>query len=426
MLDELQQAGALYRGAQGVADPLRLLREQGLNMVRLRLWHTPAAGQDGLREVLAMAERVDAQGLDLMLTIHYSDTWADPSQQAKPALWQGQPFSALRDSVRSYTERTVRALVDQGTSPALIQIGNEITGGMLWPEGRVGGAYDTPAQWRQLADLLQAGIDGVRAADDQVATMLHVDNGGSAETVRWFFDNIRNAGVDFDVIGLSYYPWWHGTLADLADTLATAAERYQRPVMVVETAYPWTLDWFDTTHNIVGLPEQLLAGFPASPEGQAAFIAAVRQAVADVKDGLGQGICYWAPEHLATTSVGSPWENLALFDDTGMLLPGAAALGGRPSTVAVGVPAAASAAVTVHPNPVASQLTMRLTTAAPVCPEVTVYTALGQIQAQTSLACGVGERQAVMDTSTWPPGVYLYTVVASDAVRHRGMFTVMR
>jgi len=405
VLDELEVAGAAYAGPRGPANALTLLKERGLNMVRLRLWHTPSLGHDGLQEVLAMAERVQAQDLDLMLTIHYSDTWADPSQQDKPAAWDGLPFTALRDSVRSYTQRTVQALVDQGTPPALVQVGNEITGGMLWPQGRVGGAYDIPAQWRQLADLLQAGIDGVRAADDQVAIMLHVDNGGSTETVRWFFDNIRDAGVDFDVMGLSYYPWWHGSLADLEGTLALAAERYQRPVMLVETAYPWTLDWFDNTHNIVGLPEQLLTGFPASPEGQAAFIAAVRQAVTDVADERGQGLCYWAPEHIATTGVGSPWENLALFDDTGTLLPGAAALGGRASTVAVEAPAAAEAAVMVYPNPATSQLTLRLSTAEPVCPVMTVYNALGQTQTQAPLPCGVGERQLSVDTSTWAPGV---------------------
>lgn len=426
VLDEMEQAGAVYQDAQGPADPLVLLRDRGLNTVRLRLWHTPSLGHDGLEEVLAMAERIHAHDLDLMLTIHYSDTWADPAQQAKPATWRTASFSALRDSVRSYTERVVAALTAQGTSPTLIQIGNEITGGMLWPDGRVGGTYDTPAQWQQLADLLQAGIDGARAADDRVAIMLHVDNGGSAETVRWFFDNIRDAGVAFDVMGLSYYPWWHGRLDDLERTLATTAERYQLPVMVVETAYPWTLDWFDSTHNIVGLSDQLLPDFPASPDGQAAFITTVRQAVGGVEGDLGQGLCYWAPEHTATTSVGSPWENLALFNEAGMLLPGAATLGGRTSTVAVETPTEVTAAVTVHPNPASAQLTMRLNASAPLCPEVTFYNALGQAHAQQALRCGSGAQEVAVDVSTWAAGVYLYTVTASGQLVGRGTVAVAR
>lgn len=425
VLDELERAGAVYHDTQGPVDPLVLLREQGLNTVRLRLWHTAPSGRDGLDEVLAMAQRLHRHDLDLLLVIHYSDTWADPSRQDKPAEWRTVSFAALRDSVRSYTEQTVTALVQQGTPPAHVQIGNEITSGLLWPEGRVGGAYDTPAQWQQLAALLQAGIDGVRAVDDRIAVVLHVDDGGNPETVRWFFDNIRDANVDFDVMGVSYYPWWHGSLADLERTLAAAARRYQRPLMVVETAYPWTLDWFDATHNIVGLPEQLLPGFPAAPQGQAAFIAAVWQVLAGVEGGLGQGLCYWAPEHIATAGVGSPWENLALFDETGTVLPGAAALGRRTLT-ATEAPLEVELAVTVHPNPVASQLTVYLNTPASLCPELAFYNAVGQGYARTALACGAGSRQVVLDTAAWPPGLYLYTVADGGSVVQRGTFTVVR
>lgn len=427
VLDQLEQAGAVYQDAQGPADPLILLRERGLNTVRLRLWHTPASGQDGLEEVLAMAERIHGQNLNLMLTIHYSDTWADPAQQTKPAAWSAAPFSALRDSVRSYTERVVAALASQGTPPALLQIGNEITGGMLWPDGRVGGTYDTPAQWQQLAGLLQAGIDGARAADDRVAIVLHVDDGGSPETVRWFFDHIRNAGVEFDVIGLSYYPWWHGSLADLERTLDTAAAQYQRPVLVVETAYPWTLGWFDDTHNIVGLPEQLLPDFSASPEGQAAFIAHVREAVVDVADDLGQGLCYWAPEHIATTSVGSPWENLALFDDAGTLLPGAEALGRGLSTVALEpLNGESGVSIAVHPNPASAQLTLHVATPVSVCPAVAFYNMLGQRQGELLLACGAVARQVLIDTSAWVPGIYSYTITTRGRLLGRGQVAIVR
>ncbi|MEM0963249.1 MAG: glycosyl hydrolase 53 family protein, partial [Bacteroidota bacterium] len=157
-LDDVEAAGAVFVDG----DPLLALRDRGLDTVRLRLWHTPEGGRDGLDAMLALAARADALGLDLLLDLHYSDTWADPGHQEPPLAWTGLDAATLADSVRQYTRRVVEAFDRQGTPPAVVQIGNEITGGMLWPTGRVGGAFDTPGQWRQLASLVRAGAEAVR------------------------------------------------------------------------------------------------------------------------------------------------------------------------------------------------------------------------------------------------------------------------
>jgi len=183
------------------------------------------------------------------------------------AAWKNLTFQVLKDSVYQYTRRVITALKNQNTLPDMVQIGNEITCGMLWDDGRVCGQYDTPQQWTQLAELLNAGIRGVKeslTAGDTVQIMIHIDRGGDNPGSRWFFDHLLAQNVNFDIIGLSYYPWWHGTLSDLEFNTYDLAQRYGKEIVIVETAYPWTLDWYDNTHNIVGDSSQLLGGYPAT------------------------------------------------------------------------------------------------------------------------------------------------------------------
>ena len=158
--------------------------------------------------------------------------------------------------------------------------------------------------------------------------MIHIDRGGDVGAAIWFFDHLLAQGVDFDLIGLSYYPWWHGSLTDLDETLDTLAIRYGKGLMVVETAYPWTLGWFDDTHNPVGLPEHLLPGYPATPRGQNAFLRAVIDIVREVPDGLGRGVFWWGGEWISSPGFGSGFENVALFDQNGDALPALGTLGG--------------------------------------------------------------------------------------------------
>jgi arabinogalactan endo-1,4-beta-galactosidase len=319
-----EKLGVKYRTADGKKDDaLALLRASGVNSFRLRLFVAP----DGVETVtndlpytLALAQRVKASGASLLLDIHYSDTWADPQKQFKPGAWSTLPFEALQRKVRDYTRAVLHAFDRAGCRPDYVQIGNEITNGMLWPEGRVeyAEAGDTAA-WDRLATLLKAGIDGLKDAFPEGArpgVVLHIESTGNSGRTLWWIRNAVQRGVPFDMLGFSFYPEWHGKPADLAATLALAAKETGRPVMVAEVAYPWKSD------------EHWAGGknldYPLSPAGQEAFLRECLRAVKAVPEGRGAGIYYWYPEAVQVwglhTWVGG---SCGLFDDKGRLLPGA-------------------------------------------------------------------------------------------------------
>ncbi len=403
-LEAVEEGGGRFVGADGLPDDaLRLMQAAGINMVRLRVWHTPANERNDRAATLRMARRAKASGMDVLLALHYSDTWADPGQQALPQAWQGLSASVLADSVEVYTRSLLDALVAQDTPPAVVQLGNEITSGMLWDAGRVGGTFDTAAQWRTLASLLATGERAVAATVPDARTMIHIDRGGDLGTSRWFFDNLMTQGITPDIIGLSFYPWWHGSLGDLQQTLDGLTAAYNADVMVVETAYPWTLDWFDNTHNLVGLASQLHAGYPASPEGQRRFVEAVMQRVADVSGGL--GVCYWAPDAISTSGFGSPVENMAWFDDAGRMLPVLEAFSTPTTTEAIDLPEPIT--WTAYPNPATNKVDVVLTLNSPNHVGVTVFDALGRAMLmKPSRWLGVGTHTMQLDVSALPAGMY--------------------
>jgi len=327
-LPEFRLLGAEYRLGGVPGDPLRILRENGFGLVRLRLWHTPAEPWQGLDRTAAFAAETVAEGYCVMLDIHYSDVWADPAHQEKPEAWSGLDFPALVDSVYAYTRAVLRRFRDAGAVPEYVQLGNEISAGLLWDDGRVGprgSRWDTEEQWARLGALLGAGAAAVCDALPEEARpeiVVHVDDGGDNALCRWFFDHIERIGVDYDVIGVSYYPWWHGSLGDLKRNLRDLAARYGKKVMVVETSYPWTLEERDSTGNFVDSLDDLHPGYPASPEGQAAFLRELLATIEGLPGGLGCGVVYWEPCFLALPG-GPPCatENLALFDFDGNALP---------------------------------------------------------------------------------------------------------
>jgi beta-galactosidase len=174
-----------------------------------------------------MAMRIKDDGMKLLLDFHYSDYWADPQQQNKPQVWTGLDFNTLKDSLKTYTTKVLLALKQQGTLPAMVQIGNEVNHGLLWPDGHIGHPD-------QLADLLKAGVEGVEAVNPALPVMMHIALGGQNDEAVFWLDNMIARGVRFDVIGLSYYPRWHGTLYDLKSNLTDLMKRYDKPLIVVE------------------------------------------------------------------------------------------------------------------------------------------------------------------------------------------------
>ncbi|MBN1559822.1 glycosyl hydrolase 53 family protein [candidate division KSB1 bacterium] len=322
-LAEIEDHGGIFKENGMAGDALQIFKDHGINFIRLRIWHTPVAGYDDLDKTLRMARRIKALGLKFLLDFHYSDTWADPGHQQKPAAWENVPFQALKDSVYQYTRHVITALNDQNTPPDIVQIGNEIICGLLWDDGRVCDQHNTPQKWAQLAELINQGVRGIKESidpGDSVKIMIHVDRGGDNAGSRWFFDHLLAQNVDFDIIGLSYYPWWHGTLSSLRFNLHDLAQRYGKEIIIVETAYPWTLDWRDDRHNIVGTASQLHAGYPATVDGQAKFLHDLFDLVQNIPDNLGLGLFYWAPEWISAPQLESPWENVTLFDFSGELL----------------------------------------------------------------------------------------------------------
>ncbi len=320
-LHRIENKGGGFRENGVTNDALEIFREHGYNTIRLRLWHTPPDGYSGLDTTLYLAKRAKNLGFRFLLDIHYSDTWADPGKQYKPRAWEGFSFPALVDSVYHYTYRLMTVFKSEGVLPEIVQVGNEITTGMLWPDGRVGGEYDTPAQWVKFGQLLKTAIRAIREAvpEDSVRAMIHIDRGGDYRGSVWFFDNLFQQGVDFDLIGLSYYPFWHGSMDRFQYNLEHLYSRYGKGIVVVETAYPWTLQNFDATANLVSNLDESKAGYPPTPEGQRRFLQDLNGVVKCAKGG--GGIVYWEPEYVVSPGFGSVWENMALFDQTGEVLP---------------------------------------------------------------------------------------------------------
>lgn len=327
-LPEVEAAGGVFRDGGRTGDALDILHAHGMDVVRLRLWHSPARGVCGLAATERLARRVKQRGMPLLLDLHFSDTWADPAHQTKPAAWKDVHGRALEDSVFEYTRDVLATLRAAGATPDWVQLGNEIGQGLLWPDGKLDGSQKS---WQQCAGLLRAAVRGVKKGAGRganVRVLIHYEGGGDAKGATTFFARLQDERVPFDALALSYYPWWHGTLNALSETLRALATRFDRDLLVVETAYPWTLAWQDDTHNLVGEARQLQKGFPATVGGQRAFLAAVVTRVARTPGGHGRGVFYWEPAAITAPRRGSAWENCALFNAEGELMPSAAGLAG--------------------------------------------------------------------------------------------------
>jgi len=234
-LPELEAKGVKFSDKGIQKDAIEILKDHGFNYIRLRIFNNPArdsgySPQKGfcdLEHTKQMAKRVKAAGLKLLLDFHYSDYWADPQQQYKPAAWRGEDFNTLKHSVYAYTVDVLQQLKAQGTLPDMVQVGNEINHGMIWPDGEINNLDS-------LAELINMGVQGVKAVDPSTPVMLHIALGGQNLEARFFLDQMLDRNVPFDVIGLSYYPKWHGTLDDLKANMTDLSTRYNRQVMVAE------------------------------------------------------------------------------------------------------------------------------------------------------------------------------------------------
>lgn len=299
--------------------PFELLKQNGVNMIRLRIWHTPenvpeSGGYCSLEHTLALAQKIKEYGMGFMLDFHYSDFWADPAQQRKPKQWENYGFEGLRQAVYDYTKETLLVFKQQGLLPDIVQIGNEIRCGLLFPDGELP-AYD------RMVKLVNAGIQGAReaAAGDGMQIMIHLDQGGRYTYLKeWLERSFENDLQDFDIIGLSFYPFWHGTFLDLKETMTKLVNDYHKPIMIVETAHAWRI----TPHGFIDKKQEKISGFAASPEGQRQVIELVMQITASIPEQMGQGVFYWEPLCLPEEGKGGWVENMGLLDEQGKVMPG--------------------------------------------------------------------------------------------------------
>jgi arabinogalactan endo-1,4-beta-galactosidase len=317
-VNEMEDCGAIYKNSNGVQqDPYAIFKYEGANLVRLRLWHNPTwTNYSNFQDVKLSIQRAKDQGMRVLLDFHYSDTWTDPSQQQIPAAWTNAINNSemLGNLLYNYTYNTLLELSNEGLLPNIVQVGNEINPMILQD-----GDLEWPIDWERNSHLLNKGIEAVRTIalekDETIEVMLHI---AQPENGLWWFEQATNNGVtDFDWIGLSYYPIWSDySLDDVQTPLTNLINTYNKKLMIVETAYPFTLDNADSANNILG-SDALINGYPASQQGQLNYLNQLKNVV---KNAGGEGVIYWEPAWVSTDcstlwAQGSHWDNATLFDN---------------------------------------------------------------------------------------------------------------
>ena len=318
-VNEMENCGAIYKDANNInTNPYKIFKDAGANLVRVRLWHNPTwTNYSNYSDVKKTIQKAKDQGMRVLLDFHYSDTWADPGAQKIPAAWESEIDNkeALGELLYNYTYETLNNLALANLLPEMVQVGNEINPMILQEEVLV-----WPIDWDRNSYLINKGIKAVRdiskEKDTEIEVMLHIaqpENG-----LWWFKDAIANGITDYDWIGLSYYPIWSEyTLNNVGTAFSTLINTYKKKLMVVETAYPFTLDNIDEANNILD-SKALISGYPATEQGQLNYLNKLQEVI---ENAGGAGLVYWEPAWVSTNcstlwGKGSHWDNATLFDHT--------------------------------------------------------------------------------------------------------------
>jgi arabinogalactan endo-1,4-beta-galactosidase len=301
-LKQAEDNGMVFKENHQAKSGLHIFKDHGYNWIRLRLFHSPTRLPNNLEYTIALAKEAKKNGFKFLLDYHYSDTWADPGKQFIPKAWEGKSHDELLQAVFEYTRDTIIAFREAGAPPDMVQVGNEIVNGMMWPDGKL------PENWNNFAQLVKAGVNGVdagRGNNPRPRIMIHIDQGGNKIKTKAFFDKLNTYGIDYNVIGQSYYPWWHGSLLDLRENLYFMANEYQKDIVLVEVAYCWR----PTEYKKKSGP------FPETPEGQRDFMDEVNRLVLSTPNHRGNGVFWWEP------AVQGGLRSRGYFDDDGNVLP---------------------------------------------------------------------------------------------------------
>ncbi len=351
---ELERLGAKYYDGGRERDILDIMKDYDVDTIRLRIWNDPwgknhesyGAGENDVPTTLEIAKRVSEKGLGVLMNFHYSDFWADPGKQIKPKAWEGMTVEELAQAVYDFTFDTMELFKKEGVNITMVQVGNELSNGLLWPEGKIDvdagiGEYDN------IAKFVSAGIRAVRKSNPDIPVMLHLDNGGNNELYRRWFDNYVARGEDFDLIGLSYYPFWHGTMDQLINNMNDMAKRYHKDLIIAEVSMGYTMEDYKSYEKLSDSERKGYATkpslvekieFPMTKEGQADFMQTLLARLETVAEHRARGFFWWEPAWIpvpgsgwATPAsleymndpgpCGNEWANQALFDYDGNVLP---------------------------------------------------------------------------------------------------------
>jgi len=324
------ELGGKYKFENGTeGDIFDILLEGGVNAIRLRVWNDPydeqgnpyGGGNCDVPRMTAFAAKAKAKGFKLLIDFHYSDWWADPGKQYKPKAWANLSFPELVEAVYNWTKETLNYMRENGALPDLVQVGNEIDNGFLWPDGKA-------SNWTQFVTLLKSAIKAVRDVDPSIKVVIHVSGGHKVDWYINYFDRLINDGVEFEVIALSYYTAWHGDLEKLKNIVSNLTSRYGKEIIIAETAYAWTLEDADGHPNAFGSKDlEVKGGYKATVQGQASCIRDIIETLYNAAGNKSLGIFYWGAGWIPypgagwKTGEGNPWENQALFDFEGRALP---------------------------------------------------------------------------------------------------------
>lgn len=323
---ELEDFSVEYKDENGNSiQLLDFVKNNGTNLVRLKLWHTSQDGENTLEDVKAYAQRIKSKNMAFLLNFHYSDYWADPGKQFPPIAWRDMTYIEVKVAIYNYTKDVVQQLKDQNTLPAIIQIGNETDSGFLWDFGKVWNEFND--NWPNYTGLVREAIRAINDVDtgNSIEIMLHHS---SVENAIYFFTELEAFNIDFDIIGLSYYPQFQIKDLNLVQSkINELATTFNKDILMVEVAYPFTFDWYDNSNNYIGDSSQILAEFPATPQGQKDYFEWLVQTIKNIPGNRGKGFCYWAPDWVTflgnetTSTGGSSWENQCMFDFDHKALP---------------------------------------------------------------------------------------------------------
>lgn len=313
-LDQQEKCGIQFYKNGEITPILQILDKAGVNWIRLRLWHSPKDDWNNLEHTIKTAQKIKAAGFNFLLDIHYSDSWADPGKQTIPKAWEKYNFKKLCAAFEKYTADVTKAFNAADCTPDMIQIGNEITNGMLWQHGKIAFSRNEKSDKgiENFTKLLKIAAGVIRKNCPNTKIMLHIDKGDSRAVSKCFFNIMKTHDVDYDVIGLSYYSYWNGKNIDnIGKNIANLKTLFAKDVCVVETSYMWTLKWNDNCNNIAGTTQQLIDKYPASEEGQKNYLADLCAVVAESG---GCGVFWWEPTAVAASNFPSGLENTTWFD----------------------------------------------------------------------------------------------------------------